>query len=1101
MRISGFVVLISLLTMNLLIASPGNGQYLQKRIDISVKDTGLQELFQQIENKTQVEIMCEMTPRLLKEVFTVNIHNQSVEDILNNILLPRNIKWSIRKNYLLIQDAAEKIKLNTPTLFDEVPPIDVRGRIVNDKGEPAAGVTITVKSTERIIATDNNGEFILNNIDGKSVLIISGANIETLETKINDKVIINIIVTQKVSDLDETVVIAYGTTTKRLNTGSISTVKAADIEKQPVTNALQALQGRVPGLMIEQTNGLPGSSFNVKIRGQNGVEDLGKTGDPLYVIDGVPYNSQMPAETLNPYLGRGSALDFINPKDIESIEILKDADATSIYGSRAANGAILITTKKAKVGAMQLGLDVYTGISKSKRNLKLLSTEQYLAVRREALKNDGIDPSPSDYDVNGTWDVTRYTDWVKELEQNPSQFTNAQASLSGGNELTQYLIKGGVSTQEIGLPRVVKNTGVNKNASVHFNVNSFSKNKRFQLNLTGSFLRGTNTAFPGDQSIVFGIAPDAPALYNTDGTLNWQPLAPGQPGTFVNPISYYYAQFESQTSNLLSNAVLSYKIFKGLELKSNLGYTELIGDQKKLTPTKVYDPAYKISSGSAQFQSLNIRWWNIEPYLNYHTTIGQSAFTFLIGSTFQENNNQSQNISANGFVNDDLLGNMQNAATITRGGALDNQYKYTAVFGRINYNWQDRYLLNVNLRRDGSSRFGPGKQFHTFASIGGAYIFTQASFFRKKLPFLSFGKIRGSYGTSGSDSFSDYQFLDLYSVIPRVNPYQGIGGLAPQSQFNADLAWEETRKMDIGLALGLFKDRITVDGNYYRNRTGNQLVSNPLSGVTGFNVIAFNLPAIVQNSGFEFSLSTVNLHLNDFKWSSSFNISFNRNKLVSFPQIELTAYKNIYIVGKPLNSIKVFNYAGVNSTTGLYQFVDNKGNLTSNPSDPTDKTEIVNLLPKYFGGFLNTFEYKSVSLSFLFQFVKQTGQNINGAYPTWPGQKYNIPTLFLDRWQKPGDHATYQKYSSGYNNYIPWAYARLSTWAYSNASFIRLKNVSLSWQLPESWQKNIGLKMSSLYLQGQNLVTITNYKGFDPEIKGIGIPPAKIWTIGFKTSL
>jgi TonB-dependent starch-binding outer membrane protein SusC len=1111
MKVSALCLVSFLMVIQIIIASPGYGQKaIDRKVDLTFHNELLPVIFESIQQQAGVIISYEN--RAINEFGRFSIsHNQiTVGNALDIIFSKKNLQWKLVDDIIMISskiaDSVSKTEkvgsISVSPLFEDIPPpIEIRGRVVNDKGEAIPGATITIKGDKKATSTDADGNFSLKGVDEDAVMIVTGANIETYEAKVKGQRVFNFTVQQKLSPLDQIQIIAYGTSTKRLSTGSVSTVKAAEIEKNPVTNVLQAIQGRVPGLMIEQTTGAPGGSITVKIRGQNSISTLGKTGDPLFVVDGLPYNSQLPQQSLNAALGFGTTLDFINPKDIESIDVLKDADATSIYGSRAANGVILITTKKAKAGAMKLDVDIYSGMTKTKRLTEMMNTQQYLTMRKEAFENDNLTPGAADFDVNGVWDTTRYTNWAKELEQRPAHFTNAQLSLSGGNEINKFQVRGGFSRQGTGFPRLVDGDGANQTASLQFNLNSISKNKRFQLDLTGSYINGKNTVPTSIQSLIQGIAPDAPALYNIDGTLNWAPLSPGQPGTFNNPLAQFYNQYKALTSNLISSAVLSYKIAENLEFKSNVGYNEIRNNQSLLSPTSTFDPGYGSTTGSAYFQNSTLRSWNIEPQLNYKTSIVNGSLTALIGATFQQNENESQALYATNFANDALLASIQNAGSVSKAGGANTQYKYAAVFGRINYNLKDKYLLNINLRKDGSSRFGPGKQFHTFASLGGAYIFTQNQFFKNDLNFLSFGKLRSSYGTSGSDGFSDYQFLDLYNILNTAISYQGISGLAPQNQFNPDLAWEETRKFDIGLELGFLNDRIIIEGNFYNNRSGNQLVTSPLSTVTGFTSIVRNLPALVENSGFEFTLSTTNIKARDFSWTTSFNISINRNKLVDFPGLEQTVYKDFYVVGKPVNIIKIFNYAGVNNSTGLYQFKDSSGNLTSFPNSSTDKTELINTAPKYFGGFQNTFNYKDFSLTCLFQFVHQIGQNINGAYPVYPGQaNTNMPAIFFDRWQKPGDQTEYQKYSTGYSFYAPYIYATQSAWAYSNASFVRLKNLSFNWRLPMKWQQSVRLKNASIYLQGQNLLTISDYKGADPETKALALPPTKIWTFGIKAS-
>jgi TonB-dependent starch-binding outer membrane protein SusC len=1077
---------------------------ISQTITYSAKNVSLEKVFKAIKKQTGYFVVFDK--KTLENTATINIDakNFPVQEFMQLVLKDQSLSYLVRNTTIVIQPSTDNIDSRSiaPVFSNEQPPIDIKGRIVNDKGEPVAGATVTIKGSKRATSTDADGNFLLNGVEEKAQLIITGANIENYEVNIKGQSLLDITVQQKLSPLDQIQIIAYGTTTKRLSTGSISTVKAADIEKQPVTNPLQALQGRVPGLMIEQSSGLPGSGFTVQIRGQNNITNFGKTSDPLYIIDGVPYNSQLVRFPLNSSLGVGSPLDLINPKDIESIDILKDATATSIYGSRAANGVILITTKKGKSGPMSLNIDFYSGFNKPVRGINLMNKEEYLEMRKEAFKNDGLEPGVGDYDLNGIWDTTRNTNWIKLIEQNTARFNNAQLSVSGGNEFNQYLIGATGSKQETGYPAILKDDGVSEFLALHFNMSNSSRDKRFQLILSGSYQSAKNTV----QSIPSGtaslLAPDAPKIFNSDGSLNWQPINEGEPGTFFNPFSNLLKPYKALKSNLVSNMILNYKIIKGLDFKTSFGYTNMTIDETNLNPAISFDPGYKIASGFASYQSSKAKGWSIEPQLNYNLKIGNDALTVLVGSSFQENKNVGQALSGQGYSSDALLGSIQSASTITRGGSKNNQYRYNAAFGRLNYNIQNKYIIEANVRRDGSSRFGPGKQFHTFSSIGGGYIFSNELFIKNKISFLSFGKIKGSYGTAGSDFFSDYQFLDLYYATAGA-PYQGIAGLYPGNQYNPNLAWEESRKMDVGIELGFLKDRMFLEAGYYKNKYGNQLVSSPTSIVTGFNSIPENRNAIVQNSGLELTLNTTNIKSKNLFWTTSFNISINKNKLVDFPDFESSNYKNIYVKGKSINIVKLFDYVGVNSETGINEFIDRNGEITNTPVDPSDKTIIIDKTPKYFGGFQNSISYKSFQLDFLFQFVKQIGENINNTMTGfgYPGQfNYNMPSVMINRWQKPGDKAEYQKFSTGYDYYYSYVVAAQSLWGYSDASFIRLKNLALSWEIPKQWQNAIRLKKCRMYLQGQNLLTITNYNGMDPETRGFNLPPVHVWTMGFKAA-
>jgi TonB-dependent starch-binding outer membrane protein SusC len=1061
-------------------------------ITLAVNDAPLQTVLKSIEKQSGYTYFAKKDLFKNTNRVTLQLKDVSLQDALNICFKNQPLRYFIDDKVILIEPSLTG-GLNPGFQahhFNGTPPIT--GIVRNPDGQPISGANVIVKGTKRGTVTNVDGSFSIE-ANNNDVVIISSIGFSDRQLAVNNNTIGIVTLVLSESKLDEVQVIAYGTTTKRLSTGNVGTVKAEDIQKQPVMNPLQALQGRVAGLSITQVTGVPGGRIDVRIRGQNSLRS-GK--DPFYVIDGVPYTST-PIGGLNPQLSSASPLNYINPSDIESIDILKDADATSIYGSRAANGAILITTKKGKAGPMLVSMNINSGITKSKFGIKLLNAEQYLMMRDEAFKNDGVEPGPSDYDVNGTWDRKRNTDWVKELTQGPSHYTSGDISISGGNNNTQYLLGAGYSKQQSGIPRLIKGDGMDQRGSVHFAINSASANKRFTFAAKGSLSTDKNTAQSVD--VIFNsilLAPNAPNIFNADGTLNWAPINPGESGTWANPFADFFRKSRAQTTNLVSNIILTYELFNGLDIKTNLGYNSIHEDDIFTFPASMYDPAYHITTGSSRFGNSNSRSWIIEPQLNYHVNFGSGKLTALAGGTFNKKTNSVQQLAAENFPSDVLLENIQAGGTVTPFTSDNSEYNYAAVFGKLTYNWQDKYILNTTVRRDGSSRFGPGNQFANFYSVSGAWIFTKEKFLANQSGFLSFGKLRASYGTTGNDQIPDYSFLDLYSST--TYPYQGLTGLFPASQYNPDLAWEETRKIEGALEMGFLKDRITLEASYYHNRSGNQLLPGKLSIVTGYIVYTYNKPAVVQNAGMEFTLNTLNIKTRDFHWTSSFNISANRNKLVSYPNLATSYDALSYTVGQPVNVIKVFPFGGVNQETGLYQFRDTSGNMTTTPTQ-IDRTVIINTDPRYTGGFQNSFVYKGFEIDVLFQFVKQVGRNIYSELGFSPGLMSNQPDFILDRWQKPGDIAKFQKFG-GLSVYDGYFNLQQSEFIYSDASYIRLKNLSVSWQTPAKFNQSLRLKSASVYVQSQNLLTITKYIGPDPESQGARLAPPKILTFGIRAS-
>lgn len=964
----------------------------------------------------------------------------------------------------------------------------IKGTVSDNLGA-LSGVTVIIKGTTTGTLTDGEGNFQIS-AKPNDILLFSYLGYQTQEVPINNSTILKINLQEDTTTLKEVIVNAgYYTVKDKERTGSIATVKEEAIEKQPVTNVLATMQGRMSGVNITQATGVPGGGFSIQIRGVNSIRTEGN--QPLYLVDGMPFSTEslgnislsgpIMGATINP-------LNGINPSDIESIEVLKDADATAIYGSRGANGVVLITTKKGKKGKTQFTIDSYTGAGVISRKLKLLNTEQYLAMREEAFANDGITTYPaSAYDVNGTWDRNRYTDWQKELIGGTAITRNISVGVSGGAGNTQFMVRGTHFNETTVFPG---DFSYGKNA-FHFNIGHQSDNQKFKLNLSGNYVTDKNNLLSTDLTrLSTSLAPNAPALYEADGNLNWAN------STWENPLRLLNGKYLNATKGLTIGGTLSYLLFPDLELKSTFGYSDTQLTESNKRPSTIYNPAFGLTSAvsSVTLNQSSQSSWSVEPQINWKKSIGKGKLNLLLGTTFQERTADQLTVYATGFSSNALLDNLSAAATTQVTGDSEFMYRYMALFGRANYSLLDKYFFNLTGRKDGSSRFGPNNRFATFGAFGAAWVFSKESFVNEALPFLSFGKLRSSYGTTGSDQIGDYQFLNTYS--PTGIGYNGIIGLTPNRLFNPDFSWEVNKKFEVALETGYFEDRIFLTAAYFKNRSSNQLVGVPLPGTTGFNSVQANLDATVENRGFEFELRTVNFSKNDFNWTTSLNLTLPKNELIAFPDLEGSVYANQYVIGQPLGILKVYEFQGVNPTTGIYEFTDYNGDglLT----DIEDRKKIIDTTPEYFGGLHNSLSYKNWQLDFLFQFVKQLGINSN-ILTALPGTASNVPTSVLHHWQQAGDITPTQVFTAGYNSAAINAYYNQfvrSDAAYSDASYVRLKNLSLSYTLPTTLTKDLTCK---LYFQGQNLLTFTKFNGADPENQSRGqLPTLRVMSVGMQ---
>lgn len=961
----------------------------------------------------------------------------------------------------------------------------IHGQIVDENGKPLSGATITIKQTSKRTVSGSEGEFTIQ-ADSGQMLTISDPGYDDREVLVNTDRELRIELELSLASLLNTAVVnkGYYTTTQKLNTGNVSTIKAGEIAEQPVGNPLAAIAGRAPGLLVTQSSGLPGAGFSVAIRGQNSIQS---GNGPLYLIDGVPFTNTSISLGVISANGLQSPFNNINPGDIESIEILKDADATAIYGSRGANGVVLITTKKGTSGRIKLDLNVYTGAGKITRMPDLLNTRQYIQMRTEAFANDGLAPDIYSAPDLVAWDTTRYTDWKKLLIGGSAKITDAQASISGGNTLTQFFLGSAFHRETTVFPGAFSNS----RGSVHFNLTHNSQDDKFKAAFTTSYSTDKIDLIGQDLTSYIRLSPNAPALYDSTGKLNWSEGG----ASFSNPFAYLLQKSNATADNLMTNLVLRYQLLPGLNLKANLGYNSMQLRQNFIYPGASLDPLYAFT-GFAEYSDNNYRSWIIEPQVEYQNAWGKAKLEVLVGTSFQQEKTDGSITFASNFTSDALLLSPSAAGTVSVNNN-NTLYRYQAAFGRISVNWGDKYLLNLTGRRDGSSRFGPDRQFSNFGAVGAAWIFSKEAFIKENLPLLKYGKLRGSYGITGNDQIGDYQYLNTYTPYPY--PYQGTTGLVPTQLYNPDYSWETNRKLELGLELGFINERILVTISYYRNRSTNQLINATLPIQTGFNGIIRNFPAIVQNTGWECQVNAAIVKTKNLTWDASFNLTIPRNKLLEFSQLSSSGYAGKYTIGEPLGIIKLVHQTGVDPQSGIFRFTDKDGHITSTPSFPDDYTVVKNLSPILYGGFGSKVQYKGFGLSVFFQLVRQNGFNYAYNNPT-PGSMANQPTYVLNRWRNPGDAAATQLYTTtNPGSAAYFFYSNASDGMVSDASFIRWRNAALSYSLPERWAGRIKAGSVRIYLQGENLVTITHYKGADPETRSMStLPPLRILTAGIQ---
>ncbi|MCD9855574.1 SusC/RagA family TonB-linked outer membrane protein [Epilithonimonas sp. JDS] len=962
---------------------------------------------------------------------------------------------------------------------------------VTSSNKPLSGVIISQEGSDQVTMTANNGTYTIKVSAENPILLFRHPDYAEKKVTLTNQTVVNINLEQKVKGIEEVILNAgYYKVKDRERTGSIARVSAKEIENQPVNNVLSALQGRMPGVSITQTSSVPGGGFDVQIRGRNSLRTYATTGydgnKPLYIVDGVPlpqvndFNTGM-ASTILPY-SESNPLNSINPDDIESLEVLKDADATAIYGSKGANGVVLITTKKGKKEKTEVNLRTSYGIGQMTNLPKMMTLNEYIAVRKLAFANDGVAVPSNAYDINGVWSSIKTTDWQKYFVGNTAEYSDVQLGVSGGSGNTQFSISGGHNEETTVFPGNYRYTRNN----LGVNLNHTSADRKFQIGFNGTAALQNNVLPPTDFNLVYAsLAPNAPDLYMPNGMINWES------NTFTNPIGPATQTYSVKTKSLNANITSSYNFGSGFSINLNSGYSTYNSNDQKIFPKTTYNPSSNIGSSNSSIrkgQKMN-QSWILEPQLNYEKRLEKHQFSALLGGSFQEQKSDNFVLLGRNFPSDDMLNNISAAASITIPSASETLYRYQAVYARFNYGYNKRYFINLTGRRDGSSRFGSERRYANFGAVGAAWLFSEESFF-KKSSLLSFGKLRTSYGVAGNDQIGDYQYYDTYQSTG--GSYGGFSGIVPQRLYNKNFGWELTRKFEAAIELGFFKQRLNFNAGYYHNISSNQLVGVPMPATTGFTSIQANLNATVRNRGLEVSLESVNIKTDHWRWTTNLNFTLPENKLMSFPNLDKSTYANRFEIGKSTNLVKLYQYTGINPTTGLYTFYDANSDGIINTADRVVSKEIKEY---WYGGLQNSVQYKNWSLDILLQFISQSQHNIRSMYGNI-GYMANKPAVFNDYWTPDNPDAQFQKPTAGYNTAAVTASSlyTLSDATVSDIFTLRVKNATLSYSIPSPDQSKLRTKV---FMSGQNLFVFSNNKDVNPEFMLAGFSsPLRVISFG-----
>lgn len=1057
-----------------------------QKIRLSKKNAALTEVFTELRKQSGYDFL--YPKDLLKQAkkITIDLQDATLTTVLNSCFKDQPFTYTISNNTVIIK---EKDKSILERVIDYIQNIVVKGKIIDEKGLPIPGATIQVKSTGKTVIANAEGRFNLT-AEENDILIVSYIGYKKKEVSLRKTGELNIQLEQEIANLDQIQVIGYGTTTKRLSTGTISSVTADVIEKTPAANVLGVLAGNMAGVEVLQSTGMAGASVSIKIRGENSFGSMGNSSSaPLYVIDGIPIASGDRSAYQNPTVkganGLTNAFSMINPNDIQQIDILKDADATAIYGARGANGVVMITTKKGLPGQIRFNADVSAGAAKVGQYMDLLNTQQYLELRKEAFKNDEIEPDEEYAPDLFTWDQNAYTDFQRLVLGRTAGIGSANLSASGGTELLNYYA--GVNYRKEGT--VLASDQYVQRFGGRINLNITSPNRKFNALIATNYNTEYSNLSKNEDVSGILLPPNFP-LHNADGSLHWEDY-------LDNPLASLLTKYIATNMLFTGNLNLSYKPIDGLTLKTVMGYSLTRLENQYSVPANSVNPIQG-ATNSAAFANAPITAYTIEPQAEYVFRAAGGKVTALLGGTYNDAVSETTTLTGTNYAYASQLNSIAGAGIVSTKYNYA-QYRYASLFGRLNYDLKDRYLFSATYRQDASSRFGTNNRVANFASFGTSWIFSEEDFIKKSLPFLSFGKLKMSYGTTGNDKIDNYQYYLKY--INSTNPYQNISPLTPgNNSANPDLKWEETRKAEIALNLGFLKDRILFSVNAYRNRSSNLINMITLPGQSGFNYIITNLDALVQNKGYEFELNTRNIEKEDFSWSTAFNISFQRNTLLKFEQLSRAYYANFFRIGAPVDAYKyiLLKFEGIDPETGLVKYQDADG---VPGIDLFNDSQLAPLGTPFYGGLSNSFKYKNLSLDFMFQFVNKQG--LRNSYESYVGGLLNQNISVLDRWQKPGDQGkAWPAASAGFSDFgTNYEYLLNSDAFYGNAAFVKLRSASLSYRIPANWIKRAKLQNVTVNLQGLNLFTWSNQKHvLDPDIVSNMVPQLRTFMAGINCS-
>ncbi|MEM6525785.1 MAG: TonB-dependent receptor [Bacteroidota bacterium] len=981
----------------------------------------------------------------------------------------------------------------------------VSGKVTSvEDGSALPGVNVILKGTASGAVTDIDGNYRLFVPSDGGTLVFSFIGLASEEVEIGARSVIDLQMSPDVQQLSEVVITGYGNQPKRSVTGSIAQVKGEVIENMPVQSFDRALQGRAAGVQIQSASGAPGGAIEVRIRG---IGSITGGNDPLYVVDGVQIS-----QGDNNTFGSGNALNAINPNDIESIEILKDASASAIYGAQAANGVVLITTKRGKKGKASINFSAQYGQIEAINKIDVLNADQFVQLRTEAITNRrglNFDPDPdfgdrttAEYVAESLYPINGRTNWVDEVfRTGTSQIYDL--SLSGGSDNTTYYISGSYNNQEghviaSDFERATLKVNLTTQVDDHLTIEPKISISTFTQN--GTIADGAFINSPHFASLF--VAPYEP-VFDEEGEYNQVLPAPFN----YNVVAMSdFNERVTTTNQLIGSLALNYKIKPWLSARVFGGL-----DHADMNEYNWRDPRIVNNQnfgGRRNQRDRRITNFNINGTVNFNKRINDvHGISALVGTEYREQNWETISTAGEGFNNFNLrtLNDANGpASAVAAIGSFNTSWNIASFFGSANYDYNEKYYASFTFRRDGSSRFGTDTRWGNFYSGSLSWRISQEDFF-SNVTFVDELKLRASLGQTGNslldpNGTQNFQALAAWASIGNYSDVNGtiVGGNFPDELGNSELTWEVNEQWNFGIDYALFGGRVSGAVDYFIADRQDLLLEKPLPVDSGWPEILTNV-GTVRNKGIEVELTTVNLDKGGFKWETSFNITFIDNEVIELFDGEETIGNTIR-VGEPLQLNWYPTALGVNPATGRQMWLDEQGNPTYALQGVDSKIQ-GDQQPDFFGGLANTISYKGFSLDFFFQY--DYGRDIlnNNAFfhEASGGYGWNQATSQLDRWQQPGDITSVPRPYDGVAEPGTTRSNEFSTRQIEDASYIRLKQVTLAYDFSPTLINKIGVDRARIFLQGINLWTITEYTGWDPEILNVDIgayPQGLQYTVG-----